>query len=104
MAYKPGRSAHTILARLNRGPCHAGYLFRALGYPDPVPKEVRKAFWHRMDAMKADGLVFQGADRVFEMLPAGAELLDRLNAEHGEPNTGAPSVRVFARPSQERAA
>lgn len=100
MAYKPGHSAHTILARLNRGPCHAGHLFHALGYPDPVPQTVRKAFWHRMDAMKADGLVFQGADKVFELLPAGEALLEQLNAEHAEPNTGAPTVRIFTRQSE----
>lgn len=104
MAFKPGRTAHTILARLKKSPCMAGYLFRALGYDDPVPQNIRKRFWRRIDAMKKDALIYQGADKFFELLPAGAALLEELNLQHPEPGTAVPTVRVFDYQPREKAA
>ena len=89
--FTPGGRTHLVLARLAEGPCIASDLFSALGYPDEVSEPKRKAFWRLVDVLKRDGLIFQGWDKAYEILPAGQDALERLDAE------ASPTIRVFAR-------
>lgn len=93
--FTPGGRTHTILSRLSRSDCMAGFLFRALNYPDPVPDGTRKKFWRLVDVLKADGLVYQREDKVFILLPPGEAELQRLNAMSEAPIAGEPTVRLF---------
>ena len=95
--FTPGGRTHTILARLAQSPCKAGYLFRALGYPNPLPSYRRKKFWRLMDVLQAHSLVFQKDDAEIVILPAGERLLERLDLQAQATQQGAPNVRIFDR-------